>query len=526
MVNELYATAADGTPLHWDVYTPSTPGPWPAVLVIHGGGFVSGGTNFPPSLVGCAQDLASAGYLAFSIEYRLAPPGSLRSQRSNGQFPDQTDDVRLAVQAARADARTNGKVGAVGGSAGGSHAAFVATTGTIGNDRLDVAVSLSGAYDLSDFSPNDNLDSYTENVTNYVGVPTTDTTALRAASPAWLADATASPVLMVNTIEDPMPYIQLPLMFMHLDALGVVNYQALTLTGAEHSFDNWPGSKTQALTFLANAFAGVPPPPPLPPPSPGAVSQKLLNISTRANVGLNEDVLVGGFIVAGTTNKRVVLRAIGPSLTSFGVNGALANPMISLYDSSGILVESNDDRQALPGIPNPLLPANPKESLLSAILPPGAYTAILQGVNGTTGVGLVEVYDADPGSSSGANISTRGNIPTSAELIIGGFIIGGTTPTQVIVRGLGPSLTSLGITNALPDPVLELHDENGNLVFKNDNWRSSSQAQQIIATGIPPTNDLEAAIVETLAPGAYTILLYDSQLRTGVALVEAYNLTP
>ena len=132
--------------------------------------------------------MAAAGYIAFSIEYRLAPPGALPGQISDGRFPDQSDDVKLAVRTARADPRCNGQVGAVGGSAGGYQAAFNVATGTLGDDRLDVGVSLSGVYDLSDFSPNPHLPYYTATVTNYVNAPSTDTAAMRAASPAWLAD--------------------------------------------------------------------------------------------------------------------------------------------------------------------------------------------------------------------------------------------------------------------------------------------------------------------------------------------------
>src|SRR6476646_3157491 len=133
---EVYGTASDGTILHWVAFTPSGAGPWPAVLVIHGGDFYGGLPDSAPELITCAQDLANAGYLVFSIEYRLAPPGSLAGQVSDGRFPDQTDDVKLAVRTARADPRCNGQVGAVGGSAGGSHTAFVAATGTPGDDRI------------------------------------------------------------------------------------------------------------------------------------------------------------------------------------------------------------------------------------------------------------------------------------------------------------------------------------------------------------------------------------------------------
>ncbi len=129
---EVFGTAADGTTLHWQVYTPTTPGPWPAVLVIHGGGFNAGSPDSSPESISCAQDMAAAGYIAFSIEYRLAPPGALPGQVSDGRFPDQSDDVKLAIRAARNDSRCNGQVGAVGGSAGGYQAAFCAATGTVG----------------------------------------------------------------------------------------------------------------------------------------------------------------------------------------------------------------------------------------------------------------------------------------------------------------------------------------------------------------------------------------------------------
>lgn len=519
---EVYATASDGTPLHWFVYTPSTPGPWPVVLVIHGGGFISGTPSSSPQSVVCAQDLAAAGYIAFSIEYRLAPPGALPGQVSDGRFPDQTDDVKLAVNAARADSRGNGQVGAVGGSGGGYHAAFAAATGTVGGDRVDVAVSLSGAYDLSDFSASPNIGASTEKVTNYVGVLTTDTEALRAASPAWVADAATSPLFMVNSLGDSMPYSQLPDMIRHLDALGLTNYQTLSLPGRDHSFAHWPAVKEQAMVFLAEGFAGVPPPPPLPPPGPGTNSKKLLNVSTRADAGLGENVMVGGFIVSGDSNKRVVLRALGPSLGEVGVSGVLADPMISLYDSGGTLIESNNDRLVLDGVVDPLLPPHPSESHLLAILPAGVYTAVVEGVKATTGVALVEVYDLEPGRSGLANISTRGDIGHATDVIIGGFIVGGAVPTQVIVRALGPSLASFGVSNPILDPALEIYDSDGNFVAANDNWRSS-QAEEIEAT-LPPANDLEAAIVATLPPGSYTALVHDSNHATGVGLVEAYNL--
>ena len=329
---------------------------------------------------------------------------------------------------------------------------------------------------------------------------------------------------MVNSVEDSMPYSQLGDMIAHLDALGVTNYQALTLPGASHSWASWPSVKEQALTFIANGFAGVPPPPPLPPPPPGSTSKQVLNVSTRASAGLNENVIVGGFIVSGDKVKRLVLRALGPSLDQDGVTGVLADPEISLYDSSGVLVESNDNRLDLGGVVNPLLPSNPSESYLTAILPPDSYTAIVDGVDKTSGVALVEVYDLQPGVSRVANISTRGYVASANDVMIGGYIVGSGDPTKVIVRALGPSLAAFGVTKPLPNPVLAIYDSDGTLMASNDDWRST-QAQEIQAS-IPPTNDLESAIVITLPPGAYTATMGDATHATGTGLFEVYNLEP
>jgi hypothetical protein len=329
---------------------------------------------------------------------------------------------------------------------------------------------------------------------------------------------------MVNSLGDSMPYSQMADMIMHLDALGVTNYQAVTIPGGPHAFANWPAVKDRAIAFLTGVFAGAPPPPPLPSPAPGDTSRKLLNVSTRADAGLGDSVMVGGFIVSGDSDKRVVLRALGPSLTQAGVAGALADPKISLYDATGTLVESNDNRLALDGIANPLLPPDPSESFLTAILPAGSYTAILEGVNATAGVALVEVYDVEPASSRVANISTRGDITSATDVIIGGFIIGGTDRTEVIVRALGPSLAAFGVSNPLPDPVLQLYNADGALVSVNDNWQST-QAQEIQNT-LPPTNTLESAIVATLPAGNYTALVHDASHSTGIGLVEVYNLEP
>jgi hypothetical protein len=158
-------------------------------------------------------------------------------------------------------------------------------------------------------------------------------------------------------------------------------------------------------------------------------------------------------------------------------------------------------------------------------LSPGSYTAVLQGAGGSTGIALVELYDLDPADSRVSNLSTRGLVTNGNQgPMIGGFIIGGTQSTDVLIRALGPSLTAQGVSGALLDPFLELRNSDGSLIAENDNWRSN-QEQQIIATGVPPPNDKESALISTLVPGNYTALVYGVSNSSGIALVEAYNLT-
>ena len=255
---------------------------------------------------------------------------------------------------------------------------------------------------------------------------------------------------------------------------------------------------------------------------------QLLNISTRLRVLTGDNVLIGGFILLGPDAKRVIIRGLGPSLSSQGVPGPLADPTLELHAGDGTLIASNDnwksDNQAeieATTIP----PSDDLESAIVATLPAdgSAYTAIVRGKNGTTGVGLVETYDLDTAANSKlANISTRGFVDTADNVLIGGFILGDGS-ARVIARAIGPSLTDVGVAGALQDPTLELHDGFGTLVASNDNWKTDQQAE-IIATGVAPTKDLESAIVATLLPGNYTAIVRGKNDTTGVGLVEVYNL--
>ncbi len=246
---ETFATASDGTPLTWDVYTPPGRGPWPAVLVIHGGLFITGDSN-DTGVGGCARDLARAGYIAFAINDRLAPPGAIPGQSSSGRYPEQYDDVQLAVLAARADARGNGGVGAVGGSAGATHAIWASAAGERGADRIDAAVGLSGAYNFADFTPDDALTLFQRAVTNYVGVPATDLPDLFAASPVAQVNRSVSPLFLADSEGDIMPAVQLIDLVTSLTEAGARNFQSMTLPGDGHSFENWPLVEADAIAFL------------------------------------------------------------------------------------------------------------------------------------------------------------------------------------------------------------------------------------------------------------------------------------
>ena len=295
--------------------------------------------------------------------------------------------------------------------------------------------------------------------------------------------------------------------------LYVVNATSADVTRVDPS-----GKSTLfATTGFSPAFIAVQRPP------------TLINISTRAQILTDENVLDAGFIVTGGGTKRVLIRGLGPSLTSQGISGALSDPMLELYDSTGAVIAMNDDWNttqgtaiAATGIP----PKDPSEAAIIATLSAGSYTVVESGVAGATGVGLVEIYDL--GSNFGpqlANISTRGFVDIGANVMIAGFIVDSPTggDGQVILRALGPSLGEAGVTDPLADPVLDVYDSNGMLIASNDDWQSD-QADALTATGIPPTKDAEAAIVLTLTSGTYTAIESGKDGGTGVGLIEVYNL--
>jgi len=277
----------------------------------------------------------------------------------------------------------------------------------------------------------------------------------------------------------------------------------------------------------------------------GGVATILANVSTRGFVQTGDNVMIGGFIVQGPEPKRVIIRAIGPELTQHGVPNPIGNPTLELHDSSGALIASNDNWQhtIIGGIittdqrgdirNSGHAPGDGRESAIIAELPAGNYTAILRGVNNTTGVALVEAYDLSPETNSIlGNISTRSFVQTGDNVMIGGVIVQGTASKRVIVRAIGPELTQYGVSNAMVNPTLELHDSTGALIASNDNWRTTiiggiihtNQVREITASGLAPADGRESAIIAELPPGNYTAIMRGVDNTSGVGLVEVYDL--
>jgi hypothetical protein len=279
-------------------------------------------------------------------------------------------------------------------------------------------------------------------------------------------------------------------------------------------------------------------PTPTPSPKPGLVG----NVSTRLPVGTGDNVLIEGFIVQGPvgSTKKIIVRAIGPSLAAFGITDALANPTLEIHDANNATVARNNDwkKTQLGGLitsdqsaaisASQVAPSNDLESAVIVSLAPGSYTAVVRGLGNTVGTGVVDAYDLSAASPARlANISTRGLIQPGDKLMIAGFIIQN-GPVKAVICAIGPSLTAFGITNALPDTTLQLRNQNGTILIENDNWKvrsdGSSQQAELEATSLQPTNDLEAALIATIQPGQYTAQVRGKGQASGIGVVQVYFL--
>jgi hypothetical protein len=254
---------------------------------------------------------------------------------------------------------------------------------------------------------------------------------------------------------------------------------------------------------------------------------RLVNLSTRMQVLTGDNVMIGGFVIGGSSPKKVIVLAKGPSLTQYGVANALPNPTLKLSRiSDGQTLAVNDDWGNAPNAgeiaQSGLAPSNALESAVLMTLSPGPYTAIVAGANNTTGVGIVEVYELDAPFTPLVNLSTRGRVGTDSDVMIGGFVISGSAMT-VMITAKGPSLAQYGVANTLADPMLTLvRISDGAVIATNDNWQSAQNAGEMQASGFAPTNPLEAAILITLNPGLYTAVVSGVNNGTGVGIVEVF----
>jgi len=266
-------------------------------------------------------------------------------------------------------------------------------------------------------------------------------------------------------------------------------------------------------------------------PTPTATPAQAVNLSTRMLVQTAANIGIGGFIITGSAPKHLLLRAIGPSLTQFGVPNPLADPVLELHGPSPFATITNDNWRDDPAQEaaiqaTGIAPTNNLESAIDTTLNPGAYTAVVSGRSNTTGVGLIELYDLSQAVLAKlANISTRAFVSTGDNIVIAGFLLGGHAGEgRIVVRGIGPSLTASGVTNPLANPTLELRDNNGALLASNNDWQDNpAQAAELTAAGLAPTNPLESGIAATLPPGLYTALLAGVNNGTGVGVVEVYD---
>ncbi len=302
-----------------------------------------------------------------------------------------------------------------------------------------------------------------------------------------------------------------------------------------------PMSGWSDTSFTSKAITGFPHGPALVTvftngiPSPAryflvAEPTELANASARVGVGLGENVAISGFIIRGTAPRMVLVRGIGPSLQVNGVPlpGLLQDPMLQLFDAQGQALAQNDDWQDTQGpqiTATGLAPTNPKESAILMNLAPGAYTAVTSGVGMSTGNALVEVYalGTDAGTDLG-NISTRGLVQTGNWVLIGGVIIHGEVPTQVLFRAIGPELTAAGVDRAHCRIRRSTCTTATALYSNRTTTGRTPRAPEIMATGLAPTDPNEAAILRTFSSGAYTAIVRGKNGTTGIALVEGYKL--
>jgi uncharacterized delta-60 repeat protein len=277
-----------------------------------------------------------------------------------------------------------------------------------------------------------------------------------------------------------------------------------------------------------------------------SLGNRILNLSSRDEL-TGKQILFAGFVVAGSGQKTVLLRAVGPGLKAFNVSGYMGAPQLQLFSSSNTMLASNSGWGGSSALATDFsqvgafaLSATSNDAALETSLAPGAYTIQVQDGDGVGGVVLMEIYDASPSPLSAPqrliNISARGSVNPGAGALIGGFVIGGTASKTVLIRGIGPGLAAFGVAGTLADPVLKVYDSGGNLIASNLAWsnQTSAGADQVAGADIASVDasvgafalvagSADTALVVNLPPGAYTFQVTSASNSTGEALGEVYE---
>jgi hypothetical protein len=239
----------------------------------------------------------------------------------------------------------------------------------------------------------------------------------------------------------------------------------------------------------------------------------------------------------------VLIRGIGPTLSEFSISGLLEAPTITLLNSTGTAIASNtgwstnSNAAQIATVSQQVgafaLSSGSLDSVILTSLTPGSYTVELSGVGSTTGIGLVEVYETNTSDPSQlVNISTRAQVGTGANILIAGFVVQGTQPVQVLVRGVGPALTGFGVGGALVSPVLTVFNSANIQIAANTGWQNQADSAQVTSVAAQlgafalASGSLDSALVLTLSPGTYTAQVSGANGTTGIALVEVYQFPP
>jgi hypothetical protein len=265
-------------------------------------------------------------------------------------------------------------------------------------------------------------------------------------------------------------------------------------------------------------------------------SSRLTSLSVRAPAGTGDQTLILGFYVGGTGSKQVLIRGVGPTLAQYGVSGVLADPQLKLFNAKNNLINQNDDwggsaalGNAFAAVQDFALPASSKDAALLVALLPDGYTAQVNGAGTSTGVTLIEAYEADTGMPGArfTALSARNQVGTGENILIVGFAVTGNAPKKLLIRGIGPTLANYGVSGALADPQLALFDRTSTKISENDNWGGATAlSDAFTATQAFPlsTNSKDAALLVTLQPGVYSAQVSGVGGTTGVALVEVYEM--